>query len=1165
MARLLISAAGAAAGFAIGGPVGAQWGWTFGSIAGALLAPPQGPEGQDTIGPRLNDREVTTSTYGIMRPIIYGTIHVPGNIIDASILYETTHVVESDSGGGKGGGGETSTHTTFTYSMDLAVGLGVGPRKLVQFFANEKLLYDATPGATVRQPEWLNLKFYPGDETQMPDSVLEAIHGVGNVPGYRGESFIRIEKMELAEFGNRPPTFKIISTSSGTESVSPVSIDLGTPASGKSTNQVSCVVYDDRTGLLWVTLVRDWRDHGPEEHHFAIEPYSKTIIHRKSTDFDELGYHFYSFNNLEIGGYERYFQGGFVILEPVVFSLGRASDATGNRNLVIYQAESGEILKYRNLNRSKDSNARIVSCYTERIVIYQFTYFYGLVGYEFTNNLVNDVAWRITPPEGWDPWNGIMAAKKGKDSGAILAFSIKNTADSDIVGVGIFEENAGAGLREPYPSFPFYSPEIVIVQLPTGSAAPKEIIYDETSDCFWALEDGNVSILDDGSPLGRNRFHKISPEGVLLSSHDFWVDYGIGGLTITGDARPNFYRDPLSNDLWFATNEGAYQWDTNTLEAPTTYTLGEGGTINWLHSPSDAVVHGEHGTTTIDAKIWVSTLYAVTEDVIYLEEVVEDICSKPGLQSSEYSASSLSAIPVPGYRILNIMTARGALEPLRHSYLFDSSEDGEKINFVLRGGSSSRTLTVNDLGARPGGSAMVPTISKTREHEPALPRTLYLNYINPDDNYENGTQYATRLAGHAGTKITLNLSVVMDDDTAAQLADVLLHLMHIERIGATMSAMPVHYDLLPSNIITSDVDSKQLLLRLTKVGYNQGVVKLLGTRDDPSVYTSYLQGVSNDARNPTIKIAGLTLVFLLDIPMLDQGHDDAGFYAPATSFTPNWPGCVLFKSNDGSTYGQIGGMVNQVTAGYVQSDINDIANPWVWDTDNVLAISMISGTLESVTEEQCLTEVNAAVWGAPGRWELIIFQYGVLQANGSFLVSKLGRGLRGTDWAVNLHESGDTFILISANSFYRFAEEVTEVGTTDYFKAVTVGKNITTATVKRLKHTGEALMPWPPVLPAASWSGNDITTTFVRRGRFPVIPFWTPTLSEATEAYEMDVLDTDEITVKRILTSSTESFLYESADQITDFGVNQDLIRFNIYQMSDAVGRGHALAGILNK
>ncbi len=53
------------------------------------------------------------------------------------------------------------------------------------------------------QSEGLRFRFYPGDEAQLPDSLIEADQGAGNVPAFRGLCYMVFEHLPLAEYGSR--------------------------------------------------------------------------------------------------------------------------------------------------------------------------------------------------------------------------------------------------------------------------------------------------------------------------------------------------------------------------------------------------------------------------------------------------------------------------------------------------------------------------------------------------------------------------------------------------------------------------------------------------------------------------------------------------------------------------------------------------------------------------------------------------------------------------------------------------------------------------------------------------------------------------------------------------------------------------------------------------
>ena len=100
-------------------------------------------------------------------------------------------------------------------------------------------------------------------------------------------------------------------------------------------------------------------------------------------------------------------------------------------------------------------------------------------------------------------------------------------------------------------------------------------------------------------------------------------------------------------------------------------------------------------------------------------------------------------------------------------------------------------------------------------------------------------------------------------------------------------------------------------------------------------------------------------------------------------------------------------------------------------------------------------------------------------------------------------------------------------------------------------------MPYAPSHLAGTIAANDWTFTLIRRSR--IGGSWrnlvgNPPLGESSESYQWDVMSGS--IVKRTLTSTTPTVAYTSAQQVTDFGVNQTTIELNVYQMSGDVGRG---------
>lgn len=191
-------------GWIVGGPTGALYGAQIGLLAGTVLFPTQLPE---QFGPRMEDLQTTNAQVG--GPVIrtWGTIAVPGTVLWLGAVEE---VASTEEVGGKGA--PEQSVTSYTYYQSIAVGL-VGNQigGILRVWENGELVYDvreqqddetsdefiARTEASVRWQGFTAL--YTGTEDQMPDPTIEAEEGVGNVPAFRGLSYIVFHRRQLLD------------------------------------------------------------------------------------------------------------------------------------------------------------------------------------------------------------------------------------------------------------------------------------------------------------------------------------------------------------------------------------------------------------------------------------------------------------------------------------------------------------------------------------------------------------------------------------------------------------------------------------------------------------------------------------------------------------------------------------------------------------------------------------------------------------------------------------------------------------------------------------------------------------------------------------------------------------------------------------------------------
>lgn len=196
MAQLALAVVGAqlGAGFAgFAGLTGAQLGWLGGSLLGSFL----GQKAVHNVQPGIGDRSIQASTYGAFKTLNYGTMRLAGNVIDG--VGEVREVLTTTR---IGKGGPKGSNTTRSWNADVAIDLcQAGAQGIRKIWNSGKLIYDvstdATAGAIIASTARArSFKFYDGSESQLPDPTLEALHGPGNVPAYRGRSYVVFAGMD---------------------------------------------------------------------------------------------------------------------------------------------------------------------------------------------------------------------------------------------------------------------------------------------------------------------------------------------------------------------------------------------------------------------------------------------------------------------------------------------------------------------------------------------------------------------------------------------------------------------------------------------------------------------------------------------------------------------------------------------------------------------------------------------------------------------------------------------------------------------------------------------------------------------------------------------------------------------------------------------------------
>jgi hypothetical protein len=266
---------------------------------------------------------------------------------------------------------------------------------------------------------------------------------------------------------------------------------------------------------------------------------------------------------------------------------------------------------------------------------------------------------------------------------------------------------------------------------------------------------------------------------------------------------------------------------------------------------------------------------------------------------------------------------------------------------------------------------------------------------------------------------------------------------------------------------------------------------------------------------------------------------------------------VIYRSSDGVSFTDFRAITTPVSWAKAASVLPAYDRWGVWDEDDVLEVIVQTPGLafENRSDLEVLDGANLLLVGQ----EIIQFASAVQIGPLTWQLSRLLRGRYGTEWAMATHQPGETVLLLDPATLTRVSS-LDEAGIERLYRTVSIGGDPSLPDVIGFTNEATSLKPYAPVHIRGSRNGaGDLTITWVRRTRYGGA--WRDLvdvpLNEASEAYEVDVLDGTGAVV-RTLAGSTPVVIYTADDQTTDFGAPQSSIDIAVYQLSAAVGRGLA-------
>ncbi len=540
-----------------------------------------------------------------------------------------------------------------------------------------------------------------------------------------------------------------------------------------------------------------------------------------------------------------------------------------------------------------------------------------------------------------------------------------------------------------------------------------------------------------------------------------------------------------------------------------------------------------------------------------LANVVASLLSDHGF--SDFDVGNLEGV-VPGYTIDRILSARDAIQPLELAYFFDSIESDGKIVFRQRGRQAPVVVIGDDDLADVGSKTDLITFARRQETD--LPASAKITYIAAGGAYKQAVVEARRLVGASGRVAQAQLPLVLDPGQATALAESWLFDAWAARERAKFVLPPSQLALEAGDAIIIRRDDKDRLFRITEIG-DHGTREITALSLDRRVYSGI--PVSDHRFEASVVVSvGQPDAEFLDLPLLRGDEPDTVGYV-AASVDP-WPGEVTFYRSPETSGYTVGAVAEtSATLGRLVAPLA-LGPPSRLDLANTIEVKLDGGSLTSVTHLRMLGGANAAaIQRDDGSWEIIQFERAELVGAGTYCLTRLLRGQRGTDVVPSPQASRNARFVLLDGAIAETQLSPDEIGLALNWRYGPSARDLGHVSYADKIHTfiGLGRRPLSPVHARGQRVGDGVNISWIRRTRRDG-DGWTAVdvpLGETRELYEVDILNGT--TVVRTLSADSPTVTYSTNDQIADFGSLQRRISVNIYQISETWGRGVPLNAVV--
>lgn len=1163
-------------------------------------------------GTRVASSQITTAAEGSVIPRVYRRFRVGGQLIWATSFREEISVETTSQGGGKGSGPKQVTETTtYTYFCSFAIGICEGEEGV--------LLRSIFLDGNETDLSKLTYRFYSGIDTQNPDPKMVAVEGAGNVPAYRGLSYIVFDELDLTNYGNRIPQVAIEVTRL---------VPQNDPTNLRNTLRAVSIIPSAGEFVYATTPIT--RENGDD---------STTVlnIHTGSVDksdfvvsLDQLKADLPSVDSasLVVAWFGSSIDATTCTVRPkvennttvTVPSEWRVADLTRATAQTVTQigipaspAFGGTPTDLSVRQACIEMKARGI-----RVMFYPFILM-DMAGFPWRGRLTGTVAnyWGTATPAHFGAWNGTVVPYSGPNEWThrrmILHYTrlladVLVSGDAFLVGsemVGLSTSNANFGtllaalmtdVRSILPAGVLVSyagdwSEYKVASLAPAWSSASFIGIDNylpltdwfdgdevyTLDAFKAgINSGeywDYFYANDAARISNTRGTITDPQ-FRQKDIRYWRDNNHAGKPVwftefgcpaidKGGNQPNVFYDPKSTESFYPYRSNGRRNDTVQrlyLEAMLDFWATEG-----LVSPANMFAW------TWDARPYPA--FPARTDVW---------SDGPNYQLGHWLTGRISAMSLA--RLVTILMSEAGI-PSNKIDVTELEESGIEVPGLgvftittVRQILENLMKTFNfDVLETTGFFKFVmriaaPSISivlddivteddesgyvKTRTQDTDLPDRTNVSYTDELRSFETAAVDGHTVTGYSKRVNTFESMCVLATDYALELADTLTQEAWTQKNGITLS-LPLNYLRIEcGDVFDLTVDGVTRRYRTDEV--------VIGDQIDISAsgYSSVVYEINNFAVNDTkaapVVVYGKPQVIFAELPV--PNADAPNLWSPRILASQQpWPGSVLVYEDDNAG----GFALNSVQS--IPAIIGQTTTPLafgvdsVWDTGSTVGVKMNDPAYNftSTTDLAVLNGANTVAVLTPlGEWEVFQFVNANLELDGSYTLSRLIRGVLGTEpYRGNPTPAGSRFIVYDQARF-----GVISGGTSRFRLDVLLRYGSAGIDVSDPRYTSQTVNP--KGIPYRPYSPVHLKQVNVAND---ITLSWIRRTRFDGDAWAdgevplNEETETYEIVIaggRTITVVGATSVVYTQAQQIVDFGVVQPTVAWTVYQISNRFGRG---------